>query len=396
MDYNTNRGTQAADEGAAVFESARTTVVGAVILAALLCAGLVLLIIRALVVPLIQMTESMRQLSNHNMSTEIVGLGRGDEIGGMAEAVQVFKSSMIEGRPARRPAKGRGGSPREGAPGRWSCSPTGSAIRSARWVGTLSSAAADMQSVASSMSSTAAETNQQSVSGSVAAEQTTANVQTVAVATEELTSSIHEISRQVLQSSKIATEAVEHAKRTDTTVQALAEGAQRIGEVVTLIKDIAGQTNLLALNATIEAARAGEAGRGFSVVASEVKSLAAQTARATDEIAGQVEGIQNATAQAVDAIRSIGRTIGDISQIASSIASAVEQQGAATQEIARNVQEAAQGTQVVATHIISVKQAAGQTGDAAGHVLDASADLAAKAKQLTQEVAQFVQEVKAA
>src|SRR3546814_392092 len=130
-------------------------------------------------------------------------------------------------------------------------------------------------------------------------------------------------------------------------VQGLADAAQKIGEVVNLINDIASQTNLLALNATIEAARAGEAGKGFAVVAAEVKNLANETAKATDEITGQISGIQQATREAVAAIQSIGQTIGQINEIATTIASAVEEQGAATQEIARNVQQASAGTSEV-------------------------------------------------
>jgi methyl-accepting chemotaxis protein len=383
LNFSINQGTEQADEGAAVFNWAWWAVIFAIVVSAVLCIGLVLFAFRAVVQPLTDMTDSMRRLAQRDLNTEIVGLGRGDEIGGMAQAVQVFKSSMIE-------ADRLGEQQRTEAAAREKRAKSLEQLtnRFGEQVGllvqTLSHAAGDMQGVASSMSATASHTNEESVAGSAAAEQTTANVQTVAVATEELTSSIHEIGRQVLQSSKIANEAVEHARRTDATVQALAEGAQRIGEVVTLIKSIAGQTNLLALNATIEAARAGEAGRGFSVVASEVKSLAAQTAKATDEIAGQVESIQSATAQAVEAIHTIGRTISDISAIASTIASAVEEQGAATQEIARNVQEAAQGTQVVAGHITSVRNAAGQTGAAAGQVLSASADLRQPGYSLAQ------------
>src|SRR5262249_8799086 len=153
-----------------------------------------------------------------------------------------------------------------------------------------------------------------------------------------LSSSVAEITRQVAQSAKIAGQAVTDAKRTDETVQMLAAGAQKIGEVVTLIQQIANQTNLLALNATIEAARPGEAGKGFAVVASEVKSLANQTAKATEEISAQVEQIRGATDQAVAAIRGIGGVIDEINQIAAAISAAVEQQGATTQEIARNVQ----------------------------------------------------------
>ena len=122
-------------------------------------------------------------------------------------------------------------------------------------------------------------------------------------------------------------------------MRVLAEGAQRIGQVVDMISNIAGQTNLLALNATIEAARAGEAGKGFAVVASEVKSLATQTARATDEIGAQIRQIQSATTEAVEAIKAISATIEEVSTIATTIASAVEEQGAATLEISRNIQQ---------------------------------------------------------
>jgi len=189
---------------------------------------------------------------------------------------------------------------------------------------------------------------------------------------------------------------VNEAGRTNERVHALAEAAQKIGDVVKLINDIASQTNLLALNATIEAARAGEAGKGFAVVASEVKSLATQTAKATEDIASQVAAIQGATGGAVVAIRGIGTTIGEVKAIATTIASAVEEQGAATQEIARNVQQAASGTAEVSNNIGGVTQAANDTGAAAGQVLSASQDLARQGEVLRGEVSQFLANIRAA
>ena len=159
----------------------------------------------------------------------------------------------------------------------------------------------------------------------------------MAAATEELTASISSIAQQVTRSAEIANKAADEARRTNTVVEGLAAGTQKIGEVVTLIQNIASQTNLLALNATIEAARAGEHGRGFAVVASEVKALANQTAKATEEISAQVQDIQTATGEAVSAIQAIGGTIAEIDEISSEIAAAVDQQGAATREIAGNV-----------------------------------------------------------
>jgi methyl-accepting chemotaxis protein len=211
-----------------------------------------------------------------------------------------------------------------------------------------------------------------------------------------LASSIAEISRQVAQSARVAGKAQEDAGRTDSVVRELADGAQKIGEVVGLIASIASQTNLLALNATIEAARAGEAGKGFAVVASEVKSLANQTARATDDIANQITQIQAATKAAVDSIRDIGTTITEIGSIAAAIAAAVEQQGSATQEIARNVQEASAGTQDVCSTIVGVSHGASNTGTAANRVLASATDLSVQAVQLHEEVARYVAGVKAA
>jgi methyl-accepting chemotaxis protein len=179
-------------------------------------------------------------------------------------------------------------------------------------------------------------------------------------------------------------------------VQGLSAAAQKIGDVVKLISDIASQTNLLALNATIEAARAGDAGKGFAVVASEVKSLANQTAKATEEISAQVASMQGATNDAVQAIHSIGGTIGTINEIATTIASAVEEQGAATQEIARNVQEAAQGTGQVSSNIVGVNQAASETGAASSQVLASAEELGKQAETLRADVDQFLANIRAA
>jgi len=198
-----------------------------------------------------------------------------------------------------------------------------------------------------------------------------------------ISASVDEISRQVAQSAAITTRAVESARKTDTTVRALADGAKQIEHVAELISSIAGQTNLLALNATIEAARAGEAGRGFAVVASEVKSLASQTARATDEISSHILGMQGATQESVAAIKEIGGTIGQISSIASTIASAVKEQSTSTQEIARSVQNVAAGTSEAAVNIMEVNRGAAETGSASANVLDAARSLSSESARLS-------------
>jgi methyl-accepting chemotaxis protein len=222
------------------------------------------------------------------------------------------------------------------------------------------------------------------------------NVQTVAAAARQLSASVAEIGRQVGQSAVIAEKAVHEAQGTNAEILSLAEMAQRIGDIVKLINNIAAQTNLLALNATIEAARAGDAGRGFAVVAAEVKSLANQTSSATEEIAAQIAGIQQATQKSVESIEAIGKTIGDISHVTTTIASAIEQQGAATREITRSVQQAAAGTEGVSTNVAGVTEAASATGSAASQVEAAAATLSLQSQQLREQVDAFLTEVRAA
>ena len=395
LDLNAKGGEAAAQLSANIYDSGRYWIIGVLIAALALGAGVAFLIIAGVSAPISAMTEAMKKLAGHDLKTEIVGVGRKDEIGAMAGAVQIFKDNMVEADRLAAAQKAEQ-AVKEKRTQTLDMLTKNFEAKIREMVDTLSSASTEMEAAAQSMTSTADETNKQSMAVASATEQASTNVQTVATASEELSSSIQEISRQVAQSSKIAMRAVDDAKRTDETVQELAAGAQKIGEVVNLIQSIASQTNLLALNATIEAARAGEAGKGFAVVASEVKALANQTAKATDEISGQIGHIQNSTQQAVEAIRSITQTIDEISQIANAIASAVEQQGSATQEIARNVQEAAHGTQEVATNIVKVKDASAATGAAASQVLGAAGGLAQQAQGLSREVDTFLSGVKAA
>jgi|GEM_PF-1115648 len=263
-------------------------------------------------------------------------------------------------------------------------------------VDTVSASALQMQKSSAALGVASEETTRQATVMAAASEEASANVQTVASAAEELTASIREISRQVSESADIARKAVDEAKRTSGQVDKLSASADKIGEVVKLISDIAGQTNLLALNATIEAARAGDAGKGFAVVASEVKSLANQTAKATDEIGSQIAEIQSATGATVGAIRSIRETIERIDAIAAAIAAAVEEQGASTAEIARNVQQAAQGTQEVSSSIGSVTRAAQDAGISAKQMNGASAALTEESARLRQEVDRFLANIRAA
>jgi methyl-accepting chemotaxis protein len=231
---------------------------------------------------------------------------------------------------------------------------------------------------------------------SLSAGQASGNVQTVSAAAEELAASVGEITRQVSQAAQVAGRALAETRRTDETMRDLTGAAEKIGEVVRLISDIAGQTNLLALNATIEAARAGEAGKGFAVVASEVKSLASQTGRATGEIGAQIGAIQAAAGAAVRSIQGIGTVVEEINEVASAIAAAVEQQGAATREIARNVAEAAAGTDAVSTQIQAVGEDIAAAQEAVALLGGGTDAVAGQGEALRAELSVMLGEMRAA
>lgn len=354
------------------------------------------LLARLIGTPTRQMSVAMKRLATGDTMVDVPGLGRKDEIGLMAEALDVFKMNAIE--TARRDVEQAEADEHALVEKRHGMHELARAfeVKVGHLVSMLASASTELVATAQSMSSTATLTNRQAAAVAAAAAEAGSGVDTVAAAAEELTSSISEISHQVTQSSKITEKAVIDAHRTQDIVRVLADNAQKIGDVVGLITNIASQTNLLALNATIEAARAGDAGKGFAVVASEVKNLAQQTAKATEEIRVQISQIQAATGEAVAAIGGITEIVEEVSAIAITIAAAVEQQGAATAEIARNVQQTAVSTQQVTSNITGVSQAANDTGAAASQVLDAAGSLSKQAEQLSTEVTSFVEGVRAA
>ncbi len=250
-----------------------------------------------------------------------------------------------------------------------------------------------MRSTAGLLFGSSEQTSQRAESAVHAFHEASANVETAAVAADELSHSIAEISRQLAHTSGIVELATGEARATDDEIAGLAQGAQQIGDVIKLIRNIAGQTNLLALNATIEAARAGETGRGFAVVASEVKSLAVQTAKATEDIASHILGVQDSTAGAVDAIRQIVVRMNEINQFTAAVAAAIEQQNAATGEISHNVASAAQGTGSVVAMLGEVSGAATETRTSAGVVRDASETVDTAVSKLRLEVEDFLKKV---
>jgi methyl-accepting chemotaxis protein len=347
--------------------------------------------------PVVAMSKAMRELAVGNFEVQLPGLDRRDEVGQMACAVEEFKVQALV--KAERETSEREEKNRELATQRRiELHSLAESFETAvgNIIENVGSASSELEHSAVILTKSSAATQQLSTVVATASEETSTNVQSVASATEEMASSINEIGRQVADSNRIANEAVDQAEKTDARIAELSLAANRIGDVTKLITTIAEQTNLLALNATIEAARAGDAGRGFAVVAQEVKTLAAQTAKATSEISAQISGIQTATHDSVLAIKEISGTIGRLSEIAAVIAAAIEEQGAATQEITRNVQQAAIGSTQVATSIADVNRGAGDTGSASSQVLASAQMLSNENKRLRAEVVKFLATVRAA
>jgi methyl-accepting chemotaxis protein len=355
-----------------------------------------LVITRGVIVPIRTVTTSMHRLAAGDLTVALDVSKRKDEIGGMIEALVVFKDGLQRNRDLEAAAE------RQRA--------TSDAERRALLdnmlqtfeqsvggiVDAVAGSARELDHSAKVMSQTAVDTSGRSTAVAAAAEEASSNVTVVASAAEELGASVGEIGRQVRQSAEMSAAAVNEARSTASIVRELSTAADRISHVLGLISTIAGQTNLLALNATIEAARAGEAGKGFAVVAAEVKQLADQTAKATAEISAQINAIQSSTGRAVDAIGGIAETIQQMNHVATMISAAVAEQGAATGEIVRNIAQASAGTSEVTENIVAVAHAANETGAAATQVLDAAAMLSTRSAELRREVDRFVATVKAA
>jgi len=361
-------------------------------LLALVCGVAVVL---GIVRPLIALARLMENLARDRDASEIPFVSRSDEIGQMARATHVFREAIAAREKLRREQEGEAERLRNERRRERLALADDFAERVAAVIEGLGRSADRIGTNArgvESLASVVAGRSDETARSMARADQ---NIKIVASAAGQLSDAIVEVDATMHRAGKASKAVTDQARRTNEIVHELSEATQRIGEIVSLITSVATQTNLLALNATIEAARAGEAGRGFAIVAQEVKALAAQTSQATEEVASQIDRVQTVTEDAVSAIHEITEAVSEIGAILDGVSQAIDEQTSSTREIARSIDATTNETGAVAENIRAVDEDARESSTAAVAMVAASDELVAIAGQIRRETNAFVERMRA-
>ncbi len=346
--------------------------------------------------PIMRMSRIMKKIAGGALEIPVDSKGRTDEVGLMADAVEVFRLNGLKMRELQEAEKLQE-ERMQNAKKETFQKLAGSFENTVKAVvQTVYKTASRLEKQSSTMIQSAELMGKQVAVMQKETETSTQSFQSVSSATEELSSSIKSILSQVNMASERSGDTARQGHKSNEVISELVEKTNKIGDIISLINDISGQTNLLALNATIEAVRAGDAGKGFSVVASEVKSLATQTGKATEEVASQVAQINISTEQAVEAINQILQSIEHVQESSNQVTSSVEQQGSATQEIAQIVDEASRSAQDVMNSLEQVRSSTSETKSAAEEIAGAAKELVSQAENLNSNVGNFLDEISAA
>ncbi|WP_197280741.1 methyl-accepting chemotaxis protein [Bosea vaviloviae] len=346
--------------------------------------------------PIRRMNRVMQRLASGDYDVDAPKVSRLVEIGQMGATIGVFRASLVEREKLRRQQDEQRNNVE--AERREFLHRLALAFESKVGVVVQSviEAARGLHSAADRMSRETASATAQAEAVAAAAQDANANVRTVADAAGSLFDSMRGVGAQIRTSGERIRHTVEQAAKANLDIQVLDTAALSIGNVAEVINAFAAQTNLLSLNATIEAARAGDAGRGFGVVAQEVKSLAVKTAGATSQIAERIAALQSASTATVASIHSMSHSIDEMAGIASSASDAIAHQIKTTCVISTNVNEAAEKTASVTRTIGEASVAIQTAGNLVAKVLDAARDLNRDGEILARETQQFADIIRAA
>ena len=364
------------------------TALGIVALLLLVALGLAAAMGRSISRPLMRLNDRMAALTEGDTAAEIPYRARRDEVGTIARAVEFFRQALID-RAALAATRDGEMQAQLGAAREREQGAVDFQRRMNAAAGSIAGIVSEMQSTGTRLSQVVEQTNARCVAMTANSEKTFGSIEAMTAVTDDLDSSIGAISERVGASRAMAEDAVREVRETNAIMGELGEASRRIGDIVSLIQNVAGQTNLLALNATIEAARAGEAGKGFAVVATEVKSLARTTAGATEDITRSIGQMQALAQDMAKRMGQVGAAVERIAATVGEIAGAVEAQGRATRDIAASVGTAAEGTRTVSQDLAALTSISAEAASAADGARSMSAKLQHEATGLADAFASF-------